>query len=219
MLVQAAGFALLAAISPTALLVLAVFLGSDNPRVTAFFYLTGALVMSAVMAVAVLLVIRSTGLNLERQHGPRSGLRLGIGILALAAAAYVARRAPRPPDPAQPGRGFMSALVARPAPATAFLAGIVLFAPSITFIAAVQVIATAQAAVTVTATAVVVVVAISALFVWLPLIAYLVFPDATSSLLRRLNGWLRANGRVLIVAALAVGGLALVINGALGLAR
>ena len=35
MLVQAGGFALLAAISPTALLVAAVYLGSDNPRLTA----------------------------------------------------------------------------------------------------------------------------------------------------------------------------------------
>ena len=38
MLGQAAGFALLAAVSPTALLVMAVFLGSDNPRTTALMY-------------------------------------------------------------------------------------------------------------------------------------------------------------------------------------
>ena len=39
MLAQAAGFALLAAISPTALLLMAVYLGSDSPRTTALMYL------------------------------------------------------------------------------------------------------------------------------------------------------------------------------------
>jgi hypothetical protein len=63
---QAAGFAVLAALSPTALLVMAVFLGSANPRTTA-----------------------------------------------------------------------------RPRPATAFAVGLILFVPSATFIAAVQVVATA----------------------------------------------------------------------------
>ena len=40
-LVQAAGLALLAALSPTALLVAAVYLGSARPRLTATFYLIG----------------------------------------------------------------------------------------------------------------------------------------------------------------------------------
>ncbi len=43
MLGQAAGFALLAAVSPTALLVMAVLLGSDNPRRTALMYVAGAM--------------------------------------------------------------------------------------------------------------------------------------------------------------------------------
>ena len=47
-LVQAAGLAILAAISPTALLVAAVFLGSSRPRETLMLYLIGALIMSVV---------------------------------------------------------------------------------------------------------------------------------------------------------------------------
>ena len=54
MLAEAAGFALLAAISPTALLVMAVFLNSAEPRRNALMYTTGAVVMTVAAAVAAL---------------------------------------------------------------------------------------------------------------------------------------------------------------------
>jgi Sap, sulfolipid-1-addressing protein len=217
---QAAGFAVLAAISPTALLVIAVFLGSANPRMTALFYVAGAMLMTVAMAVIVLVILRTTGLNEPRHHDPRYGLRLGLGVLALASAAFVARRRREPPEPAtdQPAsQGFIARLVARPRPATALATGVVLFAPSATFIAAVQVVATARADVAATTLALVVVVIITGLVVWLPLLTYLATPDATGRALKKLNGWLRKQGRLILFCALAVGGVALVINGALGL--
>jgi hypothetical protein len=89
-LVQAAGLALLSALSPTALLIAAVYLGSARPGLTSLFYLAGAVVMSFVMGVVVLIALRSTGLNDPDQHEARYGLRLGLGILLFAAAAFVA---------------------------------------------------------------------------------------------------------------------------------
>jgi uncharacterized membrane protein len=56
MLLQAAGFAVLAALSPTALLITAIYLGSARPRTTALCYLAGAVLISTVMGIAVLLV-------------------------------------------------------------------------------------------------------------------------------------------------------------------
>jgi len=76
-LAQAAGFAVLAAVSPTALLVMAVFLGSENPRKIALLYVTGAVIMTVAMALAFLFILRATGFNQPRQHDPRYGLRLG----------------------------------------------------------------------------------------------------------------------------------------------
>jgi hypothetical protein len=238
MLGQAAGFAVLAAISPTSLLVMAVFLGSANPRTTALLYVAGAMLMTVAMAVAVLFVIRATGLNQPHQHDPRYGLRLGLGFLALVAAAVVARRARRSalamraqasvaatPAAATPaaatagvGPGFVSRLVAEPKPSTAFAVGLLLFAPSATFIAAVQVVATSQASVATTTLALVIVVVITGLIVWLPLLTYLAAPAATTRRLKALNGWLRANGRVLLMSALAVCGLALIISSSVSLA-
>jgi Sap, sulfolipid-1-addressing protein len=219
---QAAGFALLAAVSPTALLVMAVFLGSDNPRRTALMYVAGALIMTVAMAVAVLLVLRATGLNQPREHAPRYGLRLGLGVVALAVSVYLIRRKP-PAAASGDGKPKRPSLVARltasPSPRTAFVLGLLLFAPGATFIAAVQVIATANEGVPITTVAIIVVVILTAATVWLPLLGYLAYPDATTRRLRATNEWLRAHGRVVVMGALWIAGIILVVDGALGLAQ
>ena len=217
MIIQAAGLALLASLSPTALLIAAVYLGSARPKVTGAFYLAGAVAMSLIMGVVLLAVLRSTNLNRPAQHEPRYGLRLGLGILLLVAAVLVARRKPRPPDPATPQRGIVSKLIADPGPLTAFLAGLLIFAPGATFLAALQVIATSQADVEQTAVALIVVVVINVLFVWLPIVLYLVAPAVTTRYLTAFNGRLRAHSKTIIVWVLVVAGAILVGNGIYGL--
>jgi hypothetical protein len=214
---QAAGLALLAAMSPTALLVAAVYLGSARPRLTGMFYLAGAVVMSVVTGVVVLVVLRSADLNHPDQRAARYGLRLGLGVLLLAAALVVAERKPKAPDPAKAGPGFLSRMVADPAPLSAFVVGLLVFAPGVTFIAALQVIATAGADLELTAIAVIVVVVINVLLVWLPLTLYLVAPGLTTRRLAAFNGWLRANGSAILVRVLAVVGAIMVVNGIYGL--
>jgi len=227
-LFQAAGFALLAAISPAALLVMAVFLSSAEPRRIAVTYTLGAFVTTVVAAVAALFIIRSAGLNLPHGHDPRYGLRLGLGVLAAAGAVVLRlrqRKASRNSSEAakagksgRSGKGLMSRLTTNPTPRTAFIAGLILFAPSATFLAAVQVVATSNASVAITAVGLVIVVALGVLLVWLPLVAFFAAPDATTRILAASNDWLRSHGKRLAVAALALGGLILIVNGALGLA-
>ena len=219
MLAEAAGFAFLAALSPTALAVMAVFMGSADPRQTVLAYVAGALVMSAAMGIALLVAIRGAGLNLSRNHDPRFGLRLALGILALVAAIVITRRGQRAiGTETDTSLGVVSRLVARPSPGSAFVAGVILFAPGATFIAAVQVIATASAGVPAIVAGLVIIVVVSVLIVWLPLLAFLLAPDATARRLGMVNGWLRVHGKEVAAGALTVGGVALVINGALGLA-
>jgi hypothetical protein len=234
-LAQAAGFGLLAAISPASLLVMAVFLGSDSPRRIGQLYLAGAVLMTVVMAVTVLLVLRATGLNQPRERDPRYGLRLGLGMLALVVAAVMTLRARRArlapagtgstaggdaPDRGAPRKpGVIARLTTSPRPLTAFVAGLLVFTPSATFIAAVQVIATANASTPQTVLAVVIVTVLNVLTVWLPFVAYLVAPEATTRFLRNANGWLVAHGRAVAVYALAIAGVILVVNGALGLSH
>jgi len=217
MLPEAIGLALLAALSPTALLVSAVYLGSDRPKLIGALYLAGALVMSLVMGVVILLILRNAGLSHSDQRSPRYGVRIGLGVLLLVAAIAVAKRPPAA-DSDKSQQGLVSRMTARPAPLTAFLAGVLIFAPGATFLAAIQVIATAQASFELTAVAVIVVVVINVTLVWLPIVFYLVAPVPTSRYLSSFNGWLRANGKTIATWVLVVGGVFLVANGIHGLA-
>lgn len=225
MLAQVTGFALLAAVSPTALLVMAVFLSSDNPRRTALMYVTGAALMTVAMAITVLLILRAAHLNDARHHDPRYGLRLALGLIALLTGVVLlligrrcrARRGAGDASGKENQPGFIGRMTARPRPGTAFLAGLLLFAPSAMFVAAVQVVATADEGVPITVVALVIVIVLTGLTAWAPLVAYLAAPDATTRALRNANGWLRVHSRTLVTGALTVGGVALVINGALGL--
>ena len=225
MLAEAAGFAILATISPAALAVMSIFLASANPRRAGMMYVAGALLMTVVMAVVMLYAIRAAGLNLRRGHDPRYGLRLALGIVALTLGVVIGWRMRRTPPirlsksrERQPGKGLMSRLVARPTARAAFVAGMVLFAPSATFVAAVQVVATANADIPLTVLGLVIVAVLAAAISWLPLLAYLAAPDATTRQLRAASGWLRDHGKALTIGALAICGIVLVINGALGLA-
>jgi hypothetical protein len=217
LLIQAAGLALLAALSPTALLVAAVYLGSARPRLTAAVYLAGAIAISLVFGVVILVVLRRVGLNHPDQHAPRYGLRLGLGILLLAAGAVVAWRKPRPPDPAKPHQGLVSRMVANPAPLSAFLVGVVVFAPGVTFLAALQVIATARDSIGLTVLALIIVVVINVLLVWLPIVFHVAAPGVTTRFLMAFNGWLRAHGKIILTVVLLAAGLIMVGNGIYGL--
>jgi hypothetical protein len=217
MLAQAAGFAVLAAVSPTALLVIAVYLGSAQPRRTGSYYLAGAILMSIITGVLVLAALRAGGLSNPGERQPRYGLRLGIGVLALAASAFIFARMRRPADPGKQGNGFLARMIANPSPGTAFIVGLLLFSPSVTFIAAIQAIATAHASLELNALALGIVVVLNVLLVWLPILAHLVFPDWTSRTLTGFNGWLRAHGRIIAAIAAAAAGVVLTVNGLTGL--
>jgi hypothetical protein len=217
LLIQATGLALLAALSPTALLVAAVYLGSARPRLTAGVYLAGAVAMSLVFGIVILVALRRLGLSHPDHHAPRYGLRLGLGVVLLAAGAVVATRKPRPPDPTRPHESLISRLVANPAPLSAFLVGVLVFAPGITFVAALQVIATAKASVDLTVLALIIVVVINVLLVWLPIVFHMAAPGLTTRYLVAFNAWLRAHGKVILIVVLLAAGLIMVGNGIYGL--
>jgi hypothetical protein len=219
MLATAVGFAVLAAISPAAILVSAVYLGSVSPRRTMLLFLAGATTISVAMGVAILVILRAGGLSLDSNHSPRYGLRLGLGVLALAGGVFVARRHRPPPDPVKPKKpGLISRMMTRPGPVAALLTGVVVFLPSASFVAAVQVIATAHATLESSALALAAVVAVDVMLVWLPLAFHLAAPEPTARRLKAFNGWLRAHGHALVVGALVVTGLLLIADGASGLA-
>jgi hypothetical protein len=218
---HAAGLAALAAICPPALLVAAVYLGSARPHRMAGFFLGGAVLSTVIVAVVVLVALRSGGLSLPSNRPPRYGLRIGLGVVALAACGYLVRRlrTPRQPDPAKPKKeSRISRMTSQPRPLTALAVGILLFSPSVGFIAAVQVIATAKASLASTAGALALIIVIDLVFAWMPVAVYLVAPDRTTRALKAMNAWLALRGRALLAASLGAIGVIMLIDGAVGLA-
>lgn len=223
MLTEVAGLALLAAITPTALLVVAVFLGAANPRRTVLLYLAGAVVMTVVIAVIVFVVLRTGHLDKPHERHARYGVRLGLGVLLLLAGAFVLRRSRKPQDPAkaarkkQKGPGLISRMIAKPGPKEAFIVGILVYSPSLTFVAAVQTVATSKDSIAASVLAIVLIVAITLLFVWVPFLLYLLMPDQTGRLLGSFNAWLRTHGHQILFVVLFGAGVIVTIDGILGL--
>jgi hypothetical protein len=208
MLAQAAGLALLSALSPTALLVTTVYLGSARPLRTTGSYLAGAAGMSAVIAVVVVFVLRGAGLSLPDRHEARYDLRLGLGLALIAIGIGIGVRVRRRRTEAAPGRrpGLVSRMIANPSARSAFAVGLLVFAPGVTFLAALEVIATAQASFELTTLAVVVAVVITVLLVWLPLVFFLVAPERTEHRLKAFNSWLRRHGTAVLATAMIAAG-------------
>jgi hypothetical protein len=107
---------------------------------------------------------------------------------------------------------------ANPRPAAAFAVGLVMFGPSLTFIAAVEVVATAKAGVAATVLAMIMIIALTVAFAWLPLAAYLIAPRRTVSGLHSIELWLKRHGRTLLTIGLGLVGIILTIQGITGLA-
>lgn len=218
MLAQAAGLAVLAALSPTAILVSAVFLSSARPHRSTLLYLCGALLMTAIVSTVVFIALQSGHLYKPHEHAPRYGLRLGLGVLMLLAGGYLLRRGPKPPKPDKKSKGPLNRLLAKPRPWAAFLVGLLVFGPSLTFIAAVQVVATSKESVPDSVLGIALVIVITVALIWLPLTFFLLAPEQTTRLLHGLNGWLRSHGHLLLVGGLLIAGAVLTINGILGVA-
>jgi hypothetical protein len=180
-------------------------------------YLAGAVTMTVILGIAILLAIHAGGLLRPSQRQPRYGLRLGLGVVALGAGIFVARREPSPAKPDKKP-GLIARIMAHPAPLAAFAVGMFLFTPSAAFVAAVQTIATARASVALIVLAMAVVVVIDVMFIWLPLILYLAAPQATTRNLKALNAAIQARAHLIIVVALLIVGILLAVDGATGLA-
>jgi Sap, sulfolipid-1-addressing protein len=218
---QAAGLAALSALYPPALLIAVIYLSSASPRRLAGIYVAGAALMTVLAAVVILVALRAGGMSLPVNRPPRYGLRVGLGVAALAAAGYLVwrHRHRGSADPAKPGKpSRISRMTAHPRARTALIVGALVFAPGVGFVAAVQVVATAKAGPGPTAAALAIVVVIDLALAWLPLTLHLIAPDATTRTLKSMNAWLGVYGRVVLIGALAAIGVILIIDGAIGLA-
>jgi hypothetical protein len=211
--VQAIPLALIASLYPFGLAVLLLLFSAPRPKARAGVFLAGAVVCTLAIGSIIVIVLRGAGLNKDSAQTARSGLQLAIGILFLVAALVVARR------PAKQGTGEsrISKAAAESGLFAAFVAGIVLYLPSPSYLSALQDVGTAKLSSTAAAVWVVIVVALVLITIEVPVLLYQFAPGWTVPKLGAADAWLKTNARAVLIAVLAVLGAWEVIGGLAGL--
>jgi hypothetical protein len=220
---QAFLLVLVSAINPGALVASAFFLRKERGARLDNAFLIGGLIMSAVVGVVVLALIRLTGLELPKNTTPRYDLRLALGILALVVAAFLPwlrshlqRGTPDVKKPSPVMRIMETAGVGG-----AIVVGVLIFAPTIQYLAGLQAIATAEHRLAIAVLLILLAAVINVALVWLFLAAYLAAPERTKAHLAKAStwvDWVKDHSEILIRIILTAVGLYLVISGATGLA-
>ena len=216
---------MLSALNPGVLVVSAVYLGrNSDTRLESVFLVTG-LIVSLLVGVAVLVVVRSTGLALPTKVTPRYGLRLGLGILALVLAAVLPwldahkQRRAASKGPGKPS--LASRMMGGAAVGGAVVVGILIYSPGVAYLSGVQGIASAESDVTPAVLFLVLAAVVNVSVAIIYLTAYVRAPDRTTAHLTRANGWIswiQDHKEVVSRVVLVVAGVYLVITSSIGLA-
>jgi hypothetical protein len=214
--VEAIPLALISSLYPLGLAALLLLLEAPRPRPRSIAFLLGAAVCTLGIGLAVVFVLRGAQLQESANESARYGLRLVIGALLLMAAWVVAHRAPRRgKESGQPSR--ITRAVSGSGLVAVFLVGVAMYTPSPTYLTALQVVGTTRMSTAATVGWVVLVVFLVLLTIEAPIIVFLFSPGWATRKLGAFNGWLKRNGRTLLVVVLAVLGGWEVIDGLIGL--
>src|SRR4051794_11036734 len=186
--------ALAAAISPPAILVLLVLLAREPVRPRALAYLAGAAAMTVGVGLLGVALLHGTDLaGGAGDHQLSGGADVAIGAALLAFAAMVQRRPPRPARPSET-TGWQQRLLGRPA--TAFVLGAAMYAPSPLYLAALKTVADAGLSAAGDVVWVLLLSACVLLFVEIPVAAALFWPEQTRERLAGVDRLLKRHGRL-----------------------
>jgi hypothetical protein len=189
----------------------ALMLNRPRPALQLLAFLGGGFAMGATVGLVVIFAFRP-GL-LGSAHFTLPKVQIAIGALAVLMAALLASGVmPMPRVPAR-ARG----LAHGPSLWVATVAGLGIALPSIDYLAVLAVIVASGAAPSTQVGALLVFNVVAFAFVELPLVAYLVAPERTRSLMAALNDWIRSRRRRGAAAVLVAVGCVLLVAGIAGL--
>lgn len=187
----------------------------ERPQLQLFAFLCGGFVMGTTVGLVVLFVLRQH--LVDSTHFTLPKVQLVIGVMALAAAAYLALR----PGPVDDSDNWMSRLAGRvssgASPWVSAVAGLAIALPSVDFLAVLAVILASGSSAATQVAALMFFQVVAFTLVEVPLIAYLVAPQRTLAAMTALNTWMRARRRREVAALLGVIGAILVTVGLLTL--
>ncbi|ACU72738.1 hypothetical protein Caci_3840 [Catenulispora acidiphila DSM 44928] len=211
MLWEAIPTALVAAFSPSMLLIVAGLLDQKRPLRNALVFLTSAAAVTLIAGFVMYALLHNTGFDDTRKHRTvPPTLDIFLGVLILLFGWFVARRPPAEPKAARQREGRLLVVVGL---------GLFMGSPSPFYLASIHSIAKGAPGPVLGVVDVLVIAAVVLLLAEVPIICYLYAPQRTATTLRTVNGWLARHGRAIAVAAAVVGGAYFVISGLIRLLR
>lgn len=194
-----------AAIRPPALVFMAFLLVNPRPGRRALIFLAGAVLVTLGFGFLSVLVVQSSGAESARHRTVPHWIDLAIGILLVAFALVIYFWPPRGPKAARQRRelGVIGLLGI----------GLLMYRPSLLYLASLHAIAKAHAGLLVTMLDIVLVAVIYLLLIEIPIIAHAIRPDATIRRVTAVNAWLANHGRAIIITVAAGFGVYLIASG------
>ena len=211
--VQAIPLALISSLYPLGLAAIVLLAETPQPRPRVGVFLIGALTCTLAVGFVVVFALHGAGVGQSSERSGRYWVWLVTGVLFMAAAVVLARRPPKPRSEASrlsraAGQGGLFAI---------FVAGIALYLPSPTYLAALEEVGSAKISPAATAVWVLIVVALVLITVEVPVLLFLLAPDWTVPKLEAINAWLDRHGHTLLVWVVGAIGLWLFVQGLAGL--
>lgn len=184
-------------------------LNRPRPHLQLAAFLCGGFVMGLSVGAVVLFAVQSRLPASAHFTLPR--VQIAIGALSLAAAAIVAITKGRP----RTAPPWLARLLSGDSLWVAGVAGLGIALPSVDYLAVLAVIAAASAGAMTQLSALLVFHVVAFALVEVPLLAYLVAPERTHTVMTALNRWVRARRRREVAALLAAVGAVLLTVGLL----
>ena len=221
MLISLLVMALAVSVEPFRIGMTVLMLNRPRPTLQLLAFLGGGFTMGITVGLVVLFVLRRRLLGSTYFTLPR--VQILIGVLALAVAAVLAARAfigtsaPRSDRGTGNLAGRVQRLLNGPSLWIAGIAGLGIALPSVDYMAALAVILASGAAATTQVGALLMFNVVAFALVEIPLLAYLLAPEATRTSMAALNDWIRSRRRVEVATVLFVVGCVLLSVGVAGL--
>jgi hypothetical protein len=231
-LLQIFGLALLSMFNPTLLAAVTVMLLLPSPKRLMLGYLLGAYVTSISLGMAIVFALHESSAVSTSQSTISPVEDLVLGMLALLVAFALGtdrdrglrerkerRRSAKQEEGGPEGEkeSLPMRLLGRGSPRIAFVVGLLLSFPGVSYLAGLDRIDELGAGTASTALLVVGFCLIQQTLIELPLIGYALAPDWTQDAVDRFRAWLDRNGRRAGIVGAAAIGLALVVRGLVGL--
>lgn len=212
-------WAFTAALNPTLLAATMVMLFAAEPKRLMSGYLLGAYTSSIALGLVIVFALQDSGAVTTTEHtlSPAADIVLGLLFVLVAMVIHGGRdarirehRRARAQAAAPKATPRWRQALDKGSPRTAYAVGILLTLPGASYLVGMNHISSAHATTIETALAVVAFSVIMLLLIEIPLLGFVVTPDATRRNVTRFTDWVSANARTIVArGALVIGGLLL----------